>query len=121
MGLSRDELFDVLRGAIVELAKASGIHADPSTYPALARLVAFDAEVESGRRYELERGQREWEEEQAGYRREYEAAVARRQRDVERLITQHAANPTADTEWALRQAGVMPSHQPGHAQVLTPR
>jgi hypothetical protein len=46
MGYSRDEQLDLLREAVLDLARGAGIHAEPSAYPALARLVAFQREIE---------------------------------------------------------------------------
>jgi uncharacterized membrane protein YccC len=99
VGLTELELYDVLRGAILELSRAAGIHPDPSTHPALARLAAFDREVEEGRKYEREKGQREWEQEQEDWRRHGEAAKAQQIADLERLANSHAR----ESAWAAEQ------------------
>jgi hypothetical protein len=120
MGLSRDELFDVLRGATLELARVAGVVPDPQAYPALARLAAFDREVEEGRRYEMEKGQKEWELEQEQYRRIREAGAARQQRDLEGIV----ATGGREGAWAAEQLARLrgePEPQPGHSRVIVPR
>ena len=59
MGLTREELDDVIRQSILELAKANGIPAE--SWPTLSRLAAFDREVTQGRKDEAERSLREHE------------------------------------------------------------
>jgi hypothetical protein len=47
MGYSRDAQLDLLRGAVLDLAKGAGVHIEPSVYPSLAKLLAFDRECEA--------------------------------------------------------------------------
>ncbi len=45
MGYSRDEQLDLLREAILDLARASAVDPNPTNYPGLARLLLFDQEI----------------------------------------------------------------------------
>ncbi len=118
MGFTQRELDDALCGAVVELAKASGIHIDPAVSPNLAAVSRFVAEVEAGRRAEREADHEKGSEFERRVQAETAAYKAMHERDLENLVAAHAANPTLYSDWALQQAGVMPSHIPGHAQVI---
>ncbi len=120
MGFTERERDEAVLGGILELARALGVHVTDAT-PCLAQCGRFAAEFEAGHRMEREADAAAVATRERDARVQNESAKAQYERDVERLITQHATRPTPESDWALRQAGVSPSHIPGHAQCLVPR